>query len=94
MRKNVIKIFSNTGFSIGIATSLKFADILDTIFNLQTNSYYPYNEPNDSLLYINKSSKHLPQNISQLPKSIEERLSKNSSNEEIFDSYKPFIHSL
>ena len=40
------------------------------------------------LLYINKSSNHPPQIINQLPKIINEGLSRNSSNEEVFNSSK------
>ena len=40
------------------------------------------------LLSINKSSNHLQQIINQLPKLINERLSRNSSNEEVFNSSK------
>ena len=43
---------------------------------------------NDKLLYIHSSSKHPPQIIKQLPNSISERQSKNSSNKEIFNTAK------
>ena len=39
-------------------------------------------------MYIHTSSNHPPQIIKQLPTSIEERLSRNSSNKEIFDTIK------
>ena len=44
--------------------------------------------PNDLLLYINKFSNHPTQIINQLPKIINEHLSRNSSNEEVFNSSK------
>ena len=37
------------------------------------------------MLYIKKSSNHPPQIIKQLPKIISDRLSKNFSNEEVFN---------
>ena len=43
---------------------------------------------NDKLLYINTSSNHPQQIIKQLPISINKRLSKNSSNERIFNESK------
>ena len=51
-------------------------------------TYHPYKKPNDKLLYIHSSSNHSPQIIKQLPNSISERLSKNSSNQEIFSTAK------
>ena len=88
MRKNIIKIFKNIRFAIDIETDLKIVDFLDTTFNLNNGTYRPYKKPNDLLLYINKSSNHPPQIINQLPKIINERLSRNSSNEEVFNSSK------
>ena len=56
------------------------------IFNLVNGTYRPYKKANESLLYINTSSNHPPQVIKQLPISITERLSKNSSSKEIFQA--------
>ena len=48
----------------------------------------PYKKPNEKLLYISKSSNHPPQIIMQLPKIISDRLSRNSSNKEVFNTAK------
>ena len=88
MRKNIIKIFKDIGFAISIETNLKIVDFLDITFNLNNGIYRPYKKPNNLLLYINKSSNHPPQITNQLPKIINERLSRNSSNEEAFNSSK------
>ena len=80
MRKNIIKIFKDTGFAIDIETNLKIEDFLDISFNLNNGTYRPYKKPNDLLSYINKSSNHPPQIINQLPKTINERFSRNSFN--------------
>ena len=61
---------------------------LDVIFNLNNGTYKSYEKPNGRLLYINKSSNHLPQIINQLPKIISDRLSKNFSNKEVFNTAK------
>ena len=50
--------------------------------------YKPYKWPNDQLLYVNTFSNHLPQIIKQLPVSISNRLSNNSSNKQVFDMSK------
>ena len=78
--KTVIKIFKDIGFSIDIKTNLKDVDFLDVTLNLQNGTYCPYKKPNDKLLYIHSSSNHPTQIIKQLPNSISEKLSKNTSN--------------
>ena len=45
------------------------------------------NQPNDNTLCINTSSNH-PQFMKQLPRSIKERLSINSSNKKVFNLAK------
>ena len=78
--KTVIKIFKDIGFSIDIKTNLKDVDFLDVTLNLQNGTYCPYKKANDKLLYIHSSSNHPMQIIKQLPNSVSEKLSKNTSN--------------
>ena len=87
-RKNVIKIFKDIGFSIDIETNSKVVDFLDITFNLNNGIYKHYKKLNDALLYISKSSNHPPQITNQLPRIIRERLSRNSSNREVFNTSK------
>lgn len=54
------------------------------IFNLANDTYRTYKRTNNSLLYINASPNHSLQVIKQLLTPFNERLSKNSSSEEIF----------
>ena len=88
MLKNIIKTFKDISFAIDVETNLKIVDFLDITFNLNNGTYRPYKKPNDLSLYINKSSNHPPQIINQLQKIINKRLSRNSSNEEVFNSSK------
>ena len=62
MRKNIIKIFKDIGFAIDVETNLKIVDFLDITFNLNNGTYKPYKKP--------------PQIINQLPKIINESLSR------------------
>ena len=87
-RKNIMKIFKDIGFAIDVETNLKIVDFLDITFNLNNDTYRPYKKPNYLLSYINKFSNYPPQIINQVPKTINERLSRNSSNEEVFNSSK------
>ena len=87
VRKN-IRIFEDIGFSLEIETNLKEVDFLDVSLNLQNGTYRPYKKPNNKLLYSNSLSNHSPNVIKQIPNSIQERLSKNLFNEEIFNTAK------
>ena len=75
-------------FKIEIKANLHIVDFLDVRFNLLDRTYKPYKKPNDQLLYVNTSSNHPPQIIKQLPISISNRLSNNSSNKQVFDMSK------
>ena len=88
IREKVIQLFKGSGFLIDIETNLKIVNFLDITFNLSNGTFKPYKKTNDSMLYIQKSSNHLPQIIKQLPKIISDRRSKNSSNEENFNESK------
>ena len=88
VRKNIIRVFKDIGFSLEIETNLKEVDFLDVSLNLRNGTYRPYKKPNNSLLYIHSLSNHPPNIIKQILNCIQERLSKNSSNEEIFNTEK------
>ena len=89
VRKNVIKLFKEVGFTIEIKTNLKIVNFLHATFNLTNCTYRPHRKPNDKLLSIHTSFNHPPQINKDLPDSIQERLSNNSSNEQVFNSAKP-----
>ena len=71
-----------------IETNLKEEGFLDVSFNLRNGNCHPYKKPSDSLLYIHNVWNHQPNVIKQMMNSIQERLSKNSSNEEICNTAK------
>ena len=88
VRKKIISIFKNIDFKIEIVTNLTEVDFLDVTFSLENNTYRPYKKPNDKLIYIDVSSNHPPQIKKQLTKIISDRLSRNSSNADIFNNTK------
>ena len=61
-------------------------DCLNITFNLERNTYRPYKKANDN---INISSNHPPQIIEDLTQTISQKLSRNSSNAEIFQQSTP-----
>ena len=85
---NCISRLKDVGFSIDIETNSKVVDFLDITLKLNNSIYKPYKKPNDTLLYANKSFNHPPEIINQLPRIISDRLSRNSSNKEVFNTSK------
>jgi len=63
-------------------------DFLDVTLRLPTDDYKPYKKPNDTPLYVNIDSNHLPTVIKQIPIGINSRLSNIASNEQHFDDAK------
>ena len=88
VQTKIISIFKNIDFKIEIDTNLTEVDILDVTFNLENNTYRPYKKSNYKLIYIDISSNHPPQIKKQLTKIISDRLSRSSSNADIFNNIK------
>ena len=77
--------FKKYGLEIIIEYNKKVVDFLDVTLNFKDGTYKPYQKPDIKVSYINVQSNHPPNIIKQLPKTIEQRLSNNSSNETIFN---------
>ncbi|XP_057301871.1 uncharacterized protein LOC130636231 [Hydractinia symbiolongicarpus] len=88
-RKKIIETFKTIGFDIEIQTTLKRVDFLDITLDLDSETFKPYKKPNDQLQYVHILSNHPKNILKQLPISINDRLVKNSSNEQVFDQAKP-----
>ena len=56
VRKNIIRVFKDIGFSLEIKTNLKEVDFLDVSLNLRNGTYRPYKKPNDRLLCIHQTT--------------------------------------
>ena len=87
-KKKIINIFKDCILSITVITNITFIDFLDLTLNLKTQYYQPFRKPNNDPIYIDINSNHPPQILKQLPKSISERSSENSSSKEVFDKSK------
>ena len=84
IKKHFQSIFRKSDLSIIVKCNLKIVDYLDVTLNLSHGSYKPFHKPNSEINYIHKESNHLPSIIKQLPLSVESRLSKLSSDKNIF----------
>ena len=89
-KKFIQKTFKDKGLDIVIQCNMKIVNYLDATFNLNTGTTKPYRKPDDETNYINVDSNHPLTIIRQLPLSVEKRLSKLSSSEEIFNEAKGY----
>ena len=90
IRKNIVKNFKDTNFSIDIIINLVEVNLLGVTFNLANETYRPYKKPNDEIKYIIVSSNYPPQVIKEIANIINEKLSRNSSNKKVFNESKSY----
>ena len=64
---------------------------MDLYFDLEADTYRPYNKPNNTPQYIHRLSNHPPSIIKSIPEGVNKRLSSRSSNEEMFNSAAPMF---
>ena len=88
VRKRLHKIFKEIGFKIETNTHRKTVNFLDVTLNLNTNTYEPYMKDNTRPLYVNNKSNHPRSILKQIPISVEDRITQNSSNAHIFEKNK------
>ena len=90
IKKRLQKVFKNNGFDVIIECNMKVANYLVANFNLNDDTYRPYQKPDNIIQYIYVESNHPPNIIKKIPNTIEKRLSQLSYNEEIFNKSAPF----
>ena len=88
IKKSLHKVSNEMGINIDIENPSRKVDYLDLSFNLYDHTYHPYRKENSKIIYINSNSNHPPAILKQIPKMIEDRLSRNSSNENLFNKIK------
>ena len=89
IKQKIVKIFENNNLKITITANLKVVDFLDVTFDLNTGIYKPFTKPNHTPKYVNKKSNHPPNVTKNIPEGVNQRLSENSSNEEVFKQEAP-----
>ena len=88
IRKTIIQVFKDNGFSFEIMINLVEFNFSDVTFNLRNVSYQPYKKRNDELKYINVFSNHPPHILKQITTTISDTFSRNSSGEFFFNESK------
>jgi len=89
IKKQLCTIFKGLNLDITVDANKRTVNFLDVTFNLEKGIYAPYMKPNSKPSYVSKYSNHPPQILKNLPKSINTRLSKISSNESEFNRAAP-----
>ena len=89
IKKDLCGIFGKHGLKITIEANKKTVNFLDVTLNLSSSKHMPYNKPNNIPLYVNKKSNHPLRIISNIPQSINRRLTEISHDEESFNRAAP-----
>ena len=90
IKKHLHQVFKHNGLDVIVECNMKKVNYLDVTFNLNDDTYQPYQKPDNIIQRIHVESNHPPNIIKQIPKTIEKRLSQLSFNEEIFNESAPF----
>ena len=60
IKKEICRIFRNSGLRITIEANKQIINFLDITFNLNRSTYQPFTKPNTSLQYVHRESNHPP----------------------------------
>ena len=89
IKDKISEIFRKNGLRVTIEANKKVVTFLDVEFDLNENTYRPFIKPNDRPLYIHKQSNHPNCITKNIPIGVNKRLSKLSSNQNMFESVAP-----
>ena len=84
IQKKIIRAFKFLGFKTEISSNIKIANFLVVTLDLSDNSYKPFLKTNQYPPYINVNSNHPSSIIKQVPKAVNMRIRRLSSNKKIF----------
>ena len=89
LKKKIGAIFAKHGLSITAQADITRTDFLDVFFDLENNTYKPYNKPNSIPQYTHRLRNHTPslppQSGKNIPEGVNKRLSSISSSEEMLN---------
>ena len=85
LKKKVVRMFKDLGFKIEVEHSIKSTDFLDVVMDLTTGTYRPFRKEGDEISFIHVDSNHSKNVIKSIPKMVEQRISRRSSNKQIFE---------
>ena len=88
-KKELCSIFRANGLNITIEANQKKINFLDITLDLDSGLFQPFTKANANIKYVHIQSNHPPTIKKNLPRNINNRLSRISSNAEAFDKAKP-----
>ena len=83
------------GLKVTVTVNIKKTDYLDLVLDLQSGCTAPFKKPQETPIYVNKSSSHPPCVIKKIPHTVSNRLSLLSSTKREFDNNRqPYREAL
>ena len=70
IKKHLQKVFKNNGLDVIIECNMKVGNYLHVTFNLNDDTYLPYQKPDNIIQYIQVESNHPPNIIKQISKQL------------------------
>ena len=89
LKEEMCAIYKAYGLTLDIRVNVSVVDYLDVTLDISTGNYAPYMKPGDTKHYVSKFSNHPPSVLKNIPRSINDRLCRLSSNQELFESAIP-----
>ena len=89
--KEIAAIFSRFNLKITSEANAKRVDFLDLVFDLDEETFEPYNKPQNTPQYVHRLSNHPPSILKNIPANVNKRLSSISSNEKMFERNAPLF---
>ena len=87
--KKMCEIFKKNELRITVEVNLSVVDYLDVTLDLTRDEYRPYIKPNDKPQYVHNLSNHPQAVLRNIPRGVNDRLSRLSSSEEVFTAAAP-----
>ena len=84
----VHRLVKGIGLKVTVEAPLRRTDFLDVQLDLNTMSFSPFRKPNSRTMYVNAKSNHPKCVLASIPKSVNDRLIKRSSDEKQFNENK------
>ena len=89
VKVKLIRIFERDNLKLDIQVNKTVVNYLDLTLDLSTGEYRPYMKDNDHPSYVHRLSNHPPGILRNIPKNINDRLSRISSSEAVFEAAAP-----
>ena len=95
IKKEICKVFNDNKLKLTIEANKKCVNFLDITFDLRSGTFKPYTKPGNVPQYVNVQSNHSPSILRRIPETINQRLSRISSDKQSFDaSTRPYQEAL